>query len=258
MIGFLIKKGFFDIWDNLLSLVLMNLGYIGFFGLIALSAVVGENSALGGYALLAVAVLYNSLYSLGVSGVTFEMSRYKRLGFRAFKGAFKDYFTHSLFHFAVSIAILLCFVFVIPFYFSMDNMVGMCLGMLLVWVCVAFILSMQYYYPLCFHYKADSPLTTLKKCFGIFGDNLGTSVFLILRTIFDMVLTVVTASLIPGISGIGLSRMDTTRLIMKKYEFLANNPNSTKKDINWDDLLYEEKELVGPRSLRGMIFPWKE
>ena len=38
---------------------------------------------------------------------------------------------------------------------------------------------------------------------------------------------------------------------------LEANPDATKKDINWEDLLYEEKQLVGPRSLKNMIFPWK-
>lgn len=258
MIGFLIKKGFFDIWDNLISIVVMNLGYLVALGLVVLSSYVGETSVAGGYAILAAAILYISFYSLGISGVTFGFSRYRKLGFRAFREAFKDHLTHALLHFALCIAIVLCFVFVIPFYFSMQNMLGLCLGMLLFWVMLALILALQFYYPLCFHYEADTPMATLKKCFGIFADNLGTSLFLVLRTIIDIVLTILTASLIPGLTGIGLSRMDTVRLLMKKYEFLANNPGSTKKDINWDDLLYEERELVGPRSIRNMIFPWKD
>ena len=258
MIGFLIKKGFFDIWDNLVSIVVMNLGYLAVLGLVVLSSYVGETSVAGGYAILAMAILYLSLYSLGISGVTFGLSRYKKLGFRAFKDAFKDHFTHALLHFVLCMAIVLCFIFVIPFYFSMQNMLGLCLGMLLFWVVFALILALQFYYPLCFHYEADNPKATLKKCFGIFADNIGTSFFLVLRTIIDAVLTVLTASLIPGLAGIGLSRMDTVRLLMKKYEFLANNPGTTKKDINWDDLLDEERELVGPRSIRNMIFPWKD
>ena len=115
MIGFLIKKGFFDIWDNLVSIVVMNLGYLAVLGLVVLSSYVGETSVAGGYAILAIAILYLSLYSLGISGVTFGLSRYKKLGFRAFKDAFKDHFTHALLHFVLCMAIVLCFIFVIPF-----------------------------------------------------------------------------------------------------------------------------------------------
>lgn len=258
MIGFLVKKGFFDVWDNLISLIVMNLGYLGVLGLIVLSSYVGESSVAGGYGLIALALLYMSLYSLGTSGVTFGLSRYKKLGFRAFKDAFRNRFSHAVLHFFLCFAIVLCVLIVIPFYFSMQNMLGLCLGMLLFWVILALVLALQFYYPLCFHCEADSPVTTLKKCFAVFGDNLGTSFFLVLRTVIDLALTVLTASLIPGFSGIGLSRMDTVRLLMKKYEFLSNNPGTTKKDIDWEDLLYEEKELVGPRSLKGMIFPWKD
>ena len=75
MIGFLIKKGFFDIWDNLVSIVVMNLGYLAVLGLVVLSSYVGETSVAGGYAILAMAILYLSLYSLGISGVTFGLSR---------------------------------------------------------------------------------------------------------------------------------------------------------------------------------------
>ena len=53
------------------------------------------------------------------------------------------------------------------------------------------------------------------------------------------------------------SRMATMKLLMKKYDFLEENPDATKKDINWEDLLYEDKQLVGPRSIKNMIFPWK-
>ena len=79
-----------------------------------------------------------------------------------------------------------------------------------------------------------------------------------MRTLLDLVLSLLTATMIPGVAGISLSRMDTTKLLMLKYDFLEANPDSTKKDINWEDLLYEERQLVGPRTLKGMIFPWKD
>ena len=105
--------------------------------------------------------------------------------------------------------------------------------------------------------EADNPFKTLKKCFLLVADNMGVTLFLLVRTVIDMVLTILTATLMPGLAGISLSRMDTVKLLMKKYDFLEANPDSTRKDINWEDLLYEEKQLVGPRSLKNMIFPWK-
>ncbi len=63
--------------------------------------------------------------------------------------------------------------------------------------------------------------------------------------------------LVPGICGIMLSGQDMMKLLMKKYDWLEENPNKTKKDLNWDELLQEEKDTIGPRSLKSMIFPWK-
>ena len=258
MIGFLIKKSFFDGWDNLLTLVLLNLGYLGAFGIILLADSAGAVSVWLGYGLLVLAILYVSVYSLGVSGLTFGYSQYKREGIKTFFRAIKDHFTHALLHFGLLCMMLLCIFFIIPFYFQMANMVGYFLGMLLFWALFSFVLALQYYFPLCFYFEADGPFLTIKKCFGFVADNLGVSFFLLFKTLIDTALTILTATMIPGFGGIGLARMDTIKLLLKKYEFYGKNPGATKKDLNWEDLLYEERELVGPRSLKGMIFPWKD
>ncbi len=257
MIGFLIKKGFFDIWDNLLMIVLMNLGFIAPLGLILLAGMAGETSALASVLLQVLAVLVFSLYGLGVSGVTYGYSKYQRNGFTAFKEAYRYHIGHGFFHFLICMVIAFLIMFVIPFYFAINNLFGIFMGMLMFWLVILLVLTIQFYYPLCFHMEADGALKTFKKCFIVVADNLGTTLFLFLRSIIDFVLTVLTATLVPGLTGISLSRMDTLRLIMKKYDFLEANPGSTKRDVNWEDLLYEEKQLVGPRSLKGMIFPWK-
>ncbi len=258
MIGFLIKKSFFDGWDNLLTLVVLNLGYLVAFGLLLLSSATSEMSIALWLGLIVLAIAYISIYSLGVGAITYGYSRYKREGIKTFFVAIKERFTHALLYFVFIIALVVCIAYVIPFYFNMANMLGYLLGMLLVWALFAFLLAMQYYFPLCFYCEADSPLTTLRKSFGLVADNLGTTFFLVLKSLIDLVITIFTATLIPGFGGISLARMDTVKLLLKKYEFYAKNPGSTKKDLNWEDLLYEERELVGPRSLKGMIFPWKD
>ena len=257
MIGFLIKKGFFDLWDNLLFVVLMNIGFVVPLALVYASAVAVDYSMVLSIIIMVIAVLIFSLYSLGVSAVTFGYSRYKKGGFAAFKEAFRFHIGHAFLHFGICIVIGFTIMFGIPFYFSMGNYFGLIMGMILFWIIVAIVMALQYFFPLCFHMEADSPLKTLKKCFLVVSDNFGATMFLLLRTVFDLVLTILTASLIPGLGGICLSRMDTVRLLMKKYDFLEANPEATRKDVNWEDLLYEERQLVGPRSLKSMIFPWK-
>ena len=258
MIGFLIKKVFFDIWDNLLMLVLLSLGFIAPLGLIFLSGFIADASPVLSVILLVLAVLAFSMYSLGVNGVVLGYSNYKKGGFRAFKEAFRFHVGHAFLHFGVCLAIAFMVMYGIPFYFSMGNYFGLIVGFLVFWIIVSVVLAMQYFFPLCFHMEADGAFKTLKKCFLVVSDNFGATLFLALRSIIDLALTILTASLIPGLAGIALSRMDTVRLLMKKYDWLEENPDCTKKDIIWEDLLYEEKKLVGPRSLKGMIFPWKD
>ncbi len=258
MIGFLIKKSFFDGWDNLLTLVLLNLGYLGAFGLILLASAVSETSVLLGYALIVLAIFYVSVYGLGVGSLTFGYSRYKREGIKTFFKGIKEHFTHALLHFAILLTMTICIFFVMPFYFQMNNMLGYFLGMLLFWALFSFVLALQYYLPLCYYLEADKPFVTMRKSFGLVADNLGVTFFLLFKTIIDFILTVLTATMIPGLGGISLARMDTIKLLLKKYDFYEQNPDATKKDLNWEDLLYEERELIGPRTLKGMIFPWKD
>ena len=64
--------------------------------------------------------------------------------------------------------------------------------------------------------------------------------------------------LVPGVATILLFYQVAFKLRLYKYDYLETHPNARPKDIPWADLLYTDRERVGPRSLRGMIFPWKD
>ena len=70
--------------------------------------------------------------------------------------------------------------------------------------------------------------------------------------------TIVFATIIPGVSGISLSQQVAMKLLMFKYDFLEEHPNTPKKQLPWEELLFDERERVGKRTFKGMIFPWKE
>ena len=257
MLRFLIKKVFFDIWDNLVIIMMLNIGFVAPLALFFLAGSFSDNNGLS-LTFITLSVLVFSLFSLGVNGIVYGYSRYQRDGIKGFLDAYRYHIGHAAFHFVFCLLLAFALFYGIPFYFSFRNLFGFFLGMLTFWIVFAFLIAIQYYFPLCFHMEADGPLKTFRKCLLVAADNMGTSFFLLLRTVIDLVLTVLTASLLPGLTGIALSRMDTVRLLMKKYDFMEENPEATKKDINWDDLLYEEQKLVGPRSFKGMIFPWKD
>lgn len=262
MIGFFIKKSFFDGWDNFLGLLVLNLGYI-----VSLLAVFGVISYFGDnfwltVVLLAVILFATSLYSGGVSGMVHQYSNYKHEGWACFKASFKKRISHSLVFAVVVVFLLLCCFVVVPFYFqSFQNMMGMILAMIVVWVVFFCVLALMYYFPLATLMEDDKPLKTLKKCFLIMGDNFGFTLFFALYSLINLALSILLAMMAPGLTGIHLSQDVAIRLLMFKYDYIEQNPELTPKErrhMPWEELLYDEREKVGHRSLKGMIFPWKD
>ena len=258
MTGFFIKKAFFDGWDNLISLVVLNLGYLVVLLTLYASLEVLAVSVFGGVALLALALALHSLYMGAVSSQTKEYVWYNRPGFAAFKDSFKSVWRHAVLHFIIQALLVTILFFVIPFYLSYTSLIAFAIAVLVFWVALAFMLAMMYYYPLAIQMPDDKPLKTLKKSLMVVADNLFFSLFFGIYHIFNLVLTILFATIIPGIAGIQLSRQVATKLLMFKYDYLEEHPETTRKDIPWEELLFDEQEKVGNRTLRGMIFPWKD
>jgi hypothetical protein len=258
MTGFFIKKAFFDSWDNLISLVVLNLGY-----LVVLLALYGALELLaifpfGGLAVAIVALALHSFYNGAVAVHTREYAWYIRPGFSEFKGAFAKIWRHAILHFIINLLLVTVMMFVIPFYLSYDSIVAFVVAVIVFWVALAFLLAMMYFYPLAVQMPDDKPLKTLKKSLVIVADNLGFSLFFGIYHIFNLVLTVLFATIIPGVAGIQLSRQVAVKLLMFKYDYIEAHPDTDRKHLPWEELLFEEREKVGTRTLKGMIFPWKE
>lgn len=258
MIGFFIKKAFFDGWDNLITLVGYNLGFLlvllAAYGAIEAMAV----SAVLGIVLLIVVSGLNSLYLGTVSFLTKSLAWYQKPSFSEKKIAFSDSWRHSLFHWLVNTLVLVILFFVIPFYMSYQTLVMFAIAVVLFWVALALMLSLMYYFPLAAQILKDRPMKTFKKALLVVGDNMGFSIFFGIYTLFNTALTVVFATIIPGAAGISLSGQVAMKLLMFKYDYLEQHPDTPKRKVPWEELLFDERERVGKRSFKGMIFPWKE
>jgi len=257
VIGFFIKKAFFDGWDNLIGLVLFNLGYIALVLLSLICLSFGTANLALSLALFLPILLLNSFYSGAVNNCCHSYSAFKRDSWANFKEGFARNARHALLHFMVTLVQLVVALFVIPFYMSMGTFLGLAVSVLMFWLEVFLLLALCYYWPLTAYLPGDRPLKTLRKCFLIFGDNMGFSLFFALYRIMMLAITVLTCGFIPGFAGMALANQDAIRLLMKKYDYLEENPEANRKDIPWDELLWDDRESVGPRSLKNMIFPWK-
>ncbi len=258
MTGFFIKKSFFDGWDNLISLVILNLGYLlvlfSFYGAFELFQV----STIPAIILLIIAFALNSIYSALVSNQTFLYVKGRKEGFRYFIAGFKILYKHILLHFAINVILATVILFVIPFYLSYGTTLTFLLAVIIFWVVLIGLLALLYYYPLAVKMNQDAPLKTLKKSLLIVADNIGFSIFFIIYEIILLIATIFFATIMPGIAGLSLSKNDAIDLLMLKYDYLELHPNTKRKEIPWEELLFEEREKVGHRSLRSLIFPWKD
>ncbi|WP_320129345.1 hypothetical protein [uncultured Sphaerochaeta sp.] len=258
MVGFFIKKSFFDGWDNLIGMVIHNLGY-----LLVLLALFGSMGLSQNHMVLSVVCLILSVglfafYTSGVSSSAWAYSKYERSGFEGFKKGLRQSWRHALLFWVLTLLDVSLIILVIPFYMSFGNTVGTILSVILFWVFVGLFLALMYYFPLSNVMSGDRPLKTLKKSFLLVFDNLWFSLFLALDVIISLVLSIFLAGLAPGGCGILLECQDATKLLMLKYDYQEANPEMERKNIPWDDILYDERECVGHRSLKNMIFPWKD
>ena len=258
MFGFLIKKAFFDLWDNFLPAILLNLGFIAVLAIpILLPAALSGFGAVLTLAAFALGMLAAIVYIGGVAGVANEIVQYNSLEWRLFFTSLRTYLPVSLVLGALVIFHVALLMVAIPVYSAMGNMPGLFALAILFWITLIWWLSIQYVMPVRSR-LAEKPMQVFKKSFILALDNTVFTLFLALGGIVITLLSFFTAFLIPGIAGLVIWYQAALKLRLYKYDYLEENPGDRGRKIPWDALLYEERERVGKRTLRGMIFPWKE
>ncbi len=257
MFLFFIKKVFFDSWDNLLSLIVLNLGFVLLIAGFAYSSLLFKPGSAGFFLAYIVLIILFNFYSGGVAGYTKELiysgsAELKTL----FSLAVKTWKQNTVLSLLTVIEGAVLFVG-FPFYLSIGGIPGLIGAVTIFWVALFWALASQYYFPAGFQLQGGIR-KQIKKSFLLFFDNTGFTIFLGLHTLFLFLVSIATAFLLPGISVIILSHQIALKLRLYKYDYLEENPDAPRRSIPWEALLMEEKERIGSRSIRGMIFPWKE
>ena len=264
MIGFLIRKTFYDIWDNMFRIVLLNLGLIavigipvGLYKLITMFNPGAKESSVLWISLCAFAILLCLIY---LSAATFSLraiSDYGTFGFRDFIGNIKKAWPSGIAMFVLLFAIALILTVVIPFYFSMDSLFGMIPGMIITWALFFAVISFQFYFTVYIR-LGGKIFKSFKKCLIITFDNTGLSVFSFLYNIATLLISIPFVFMLPGPAGVLLFLDEALRLRLLKYDWLDDHPGANRKKIPWDAILIEERDKTGTRSLKNFIFPWKD
>jgi hypothetical protein len=256
MIGFLLKKTFFDLWDHLFIIVLFNLGFIASSAVPVLLAPALSFSTPLSLAVLFVGIVWCFIYASAVSRCVMRFSDYGRFDFGDFLRSIKPAIPAGASGGIMVFFLFLLVTMVIPFYLNFESVVGIFLSALVFWALVIGIFSLQFFIAVAA--RLDSRITkAVKKCFLIFFDNTGFCIFSFFHNLVLIVISALTAFLIPGPAGILLYLDEALRLRLLKYDWLESHPGEGRR-IPWDALLIDEREKTGTRSLRNFIFPWKD
>ncbi len=260
MIGLFIKKSFFDGWDHLAGLALANTGFFASLLPLLLTGIPGIPLGLSLLAIGLTILLFSFWFAFS-SLMTQKHADFGNFPLAEVLPALKRALIPGLQLGLMAIVMALIAGIGIPFYLGHGLVGGLAAGIIL-WVGLAFVVALQYYLPLRFRFGGGF-LKNLKKSFILLFDNAGFSLFLFVWSLLTFFLSAFLAFLVPGPAGVALAHNDALRLRIRKYDWLEGEgkeggKESGRRAIPWKELLAEDDELVGSRTLKGMIFPWKE
>jgi hypothetical protein len=257
MIGFLIKKTFFDGWDNLFRIALVNIGFIISAAIPVFLPSLSAGIPALSIALFAVGILWCFVYLAAAASSLRALSDYQRFGFGDFFSNLKTAWPAGLVMGGIVFAGMLVLTVALPFYLGMKSILGILFAAFVFWLMIIMTLALQFFFTIHFRLGDRIP-KALKKCFVIFFDNPGLCLFAFIHNTIIGVASLLLAFLAPGPAGILLFLDEAFRLRLLKYDYLEANPDASRKRIPWDALLIDERERAGTRTLRNFIFPWKD
>jgi len=158
MIGFLIKKAFFDFWDNMIRVVLINLGFIGLIGLgIYIPYLLRFNTALSVISLIVLLGVFN-LYAGAASFMAWDIVNYRTSGFNEFKEYIKTVWQSSVVLSLITVLQAVILIVAYPFYTSIGGVLGLGALSLIFWISIVWWLAAQYFFPIRdIHYRFSAP-----------------------------------------------------------------------------------------------------
>ncbi len=258
MIGFAVKKAFFDFWDHLVAIVLMNFGFVVLFSsaVFAVERLAGLSVAAAGAA-AAVAVFALAIYFGAVATATCENADYRSLSVSDFFAALPRVVLPALVFIGIYASLSVVVAVGAPLYAGFGSPIGVVALAGVIWVAAVWVLASVLYFSVWARLEQRIG-ALLKKSVLLVFDNpmftLGTAVVAVLIVFLSLPF----AFLLPGPAGSMQWIQSSVKLRLLKYDYLERNPSADRRRIPWSAILVDERARVGPRSLKSTLFPWKE
>ncbi len=254
-----VKKSFFDAWDNLWKMVLCNFAFLllmilGFWPMFEISRFQMLTGGL--FFIVIIPILFIAMGA--ISFIMFNVSEYKNVLWVDVVKAVKK---NAMVNFGYSL--IMTGFFILSFlgtnyYISIKSIFAVAAWSLLLWVNLGIYLAAIWIFAVR-NRLSGGFWKSLKKCVLIMIDNIALTLFTGLIMIpLQVILWPLTSFAAFGPAGIQLYLNVSLRLLMHKYDWLEENPEAARQSIPWYELLVEEREKIGRRTLKGMIFPWKD
>ncbi|MBU0934369.1 MAG: hypothetical protein KKI09_11380 [Spirochaetes bacterium] len=256
MIGFVVKHSFSGLWDNLGRLAIINFGFIISVGLPLLaSLVLGSIPVLSLFIALA-GFFWAGLYLAAASAAVCAYAESQPFRFVDFLGELRVSLIVGVQVAAVGLLVALIVFIVIPFYAGMNSVFGIMIAVLTSWMLLFLILALQFFLPLRAQ-VGGSLKDIVKKCFLFLVDNTGYCLAVLFLSLIFFLLSLVLVFIMPGPAGILYMLNESLRLRLLKYDYLEAHPGADRRKLPWKEILADEREKAGTRTLRSLIFPWK-
>ncbi len=264
MFGFILKKNFCDGWDNLISVIVINLVFL--FTGIGLVLLNGLTARLDSEIFLLLSMIFSSvvlsIVIFAYSDSAAHIANFEGIHildfFKAIPGVLKDGALFGL----MNAAVFFISSFSIRYYIvESGTLLGFALGCAIFWIDIFYLLAIQWFIPIrgLMHNNFKK---CFKKCFIILFDNTGFSLLMGLYNVILIILSVVCIGFFPSMTGLLIADTNALRILLYKYDYLEEHPElTTKKErrqIPWDDLIAEDRDMLGPRPIRSFLFPWKD
>lgn len=270
------RKNFYDGWDNVISLFTPNL--MMDFALIICTALcipgvtIFKESQWYLYIwifMLLLAFCIFGIISIAWAYIAAETADYGTVEFKDFFKKLKTSIPDGIKYGLTLLIVMIFSIYNIKYYFFPANkdqavtFAGLLAGSVYVWLSITILMALAWL-PAIKAKMNNNYLKCLKKCFLVFLDNLFPSIVISIYELFLGLISIIMMGSAPGLAGIGLSRANAFRLILKKYDYIEeldkkSEPSNSplRRKIPWKDLLAEDLEINPPRTFKEFWMPWK-